>query len=149
MIAVSWLVVLVDSVLQGYEFPLLLATYTLPEFPLWLMATGTIVIPLVVSALTFWRRENVMERIPKVTDWIDGWVFEGAYQYFMNRLYPVHASMVSSGLFGGVAGWVTFSTASHENWRVWSYAVCCGCFVFVLTMWIAIAASRRYPPLLK
>lgn len=149
MIAASWLIVIVDSVLQGFEFPLLLATYALPNVPLWLMTTGTILIPLVISALTFWRRENVMEHIPKVTDWIDRWVFEGAYQYFMNRMYPVHASMVSSALFAGAAGWVTYRAAANEVWRLWSYAICGGCIVFVLAMWIAVAASRRYPPLLK
>lgn len=167
LIAASWLVLLIDSVLQGIEFPALLAGVVLPELPLWLMVTGCFTIPFVISGLTYWRRENVMERIPKVTDWIDRWVFEGAYEYFMNCMYPVHASMISSALFGGVAGWMTYTSAATspevtssatlfmalmgaaESWQIWSYAICAGCFVFVFTMSLAVALSRRYPPLLK
>ena len=111
------------------------------------LAVGTV--PWIISGLTFWRRENVMEEIPKVTDWIDRVIFQGAYQYFMNRMYPVHASMVSSALFGGVGCYVTYHSDTSGEWIIWSYMISAGCFVFVVAMLIAVWFSRRYPPELK
>lgn len=149
LILFSWIFLLADSVYQGLEFPRQLAELQLPNFPLWLLALGALVIPFVVSALTFWRRENVMEEIPKVTGFLDRMIFTGAYQYFMNRMYPVHASMVSSALFGGVGAYVTYSEGANAAWVHWSYIFSAGCFVFVIAMIVAVLFSRRYPPQLK
>jgi hypothetical protein len=149
MVVVSWVVVLVDSYFQGRELPLLLAEQSLPDIPLWILFVPAVLVPLVIACLTFWRRENVMEDIPKVTDWIDRVVFEGAYAYFMNRLYPVHASIVSAIIVGGVTCWVTMQMKVHATWVLWSHVFSLGCLVFVISMLVAVRYSRRYPPELK
>lgn len=144
-IALFWIFLIVDSYLQARELPVLLGEVELPELPLMFFAVAAISISLIVSAVTFWQRENIMDEMPVVAERIDGWFGEGAYGRFTRQLRPVWASILSSTILGGVGLYATYEFNHH----VWSYAISGGTLLFAVFMFIAWLVSRRYPPVLN
>lgn len=142
-----WLFILGDSLYQAIELPPSFVDISdkLPDLPLALMLAGALILPAIPCGFTFWQRQNLMEDMPLVSKKMDQWFFEGAYGYFMSRLYPIHASIITSLIIGSVGGWLTYKTSAG----IWSAVVCLGSLLFSVYMLITVAFSRRYPPVLK
>ncbi len=146
-IVLVWLFILGDSFYQAVDLPIAFIGMSdkLPDLPHQLMIVAAVLLPLVPCGVTFWQRQNLMEDMPFVSRKMDQWFFEGAYGYFMARLLPIHASIVSSFIIGLVGGWLTLKSSAG----VWSLAVCLGSLLFSFYMLATVAISRKHPPVLK
>ena len=144
-ILVSWAFLLFDAHQQANEIPAMLANFTLPQIPLWLIMGGGISIPIGIAVGTFWQRKRIMEELPLLTKLLDRWLFKDAYKFFMNRLHAVYASIASSCLFGILGIHITHTTTQS----LLGYGLFFGSVMFSICMLFAVAASRRYPPILR
>jgi hypothetical protein len=122
LILAFWLFLMIDAWAQGRELPSLAAELDLPDVPAMLLIGIALAVAAGAGLLAYRQRHRIMDEMPLVTGWVDRGFGDGAYHYFMRRLWPTWASIISSAVLGSVG---LHATARSEG-SIWSYAACVG-----------------------